>query len=401
MADYGMTPEGFIPKRLAQIQEDMNQRFALIQDPATGEFPFQNITDDTILQQIVGVFAEKMEEGWNAAYEGSIQFDPLKNTGSGQSGTVQLNAMLRKPGTYTRVQMILTGQANTIVPAGNCIASEDRLRFVTTQDTVMINANGTVYVNAIASQKEPWNPALNSIVAIQTPVSGWSGARNVQTYAVGSYEENDEQLRMRQQQSTSLTAYRLIDAIYAAVRNVPGVMFVHAYQNTKYDPVDYRGIPFKEVAVVIEGGDEQAIAEAIYLRLPTGQTGFGSSMVPFYDAQGIMNPIYFSRPTKVPVFIEMNLSIINSGTFPVNYEEQIDNAIISYAEYGGEGNADGFPPGVNIVLSRLYTPINSVPGHRINSLRIGTSWSNLSENDIVMNWLQVGEFSAANIRITV
>ena len=84
-SSYGMTLAGFIPKRLADIQNDMNASIALIVDPATGEYPFQNAADDAILQQIVGVFASALEAAWEAAYEASVQFDPQKNTGLGRA----------------------------------------------------------------------------------------------------------------------------------------------------------------------------------------------------------------------------------------------------------------------------------------------------------------------------
>lgn len=66
-SSYGMTLAGFIPKRLADIQNDMNASIALIVDPHTGEYPFQNVTDDAVLQQVVGVFASALEEAWEAA----------------------------------------------------------------------------------------------------------------------------------------------------------------------------------------------------------------------------------------------------------------------------------------------------------------------------------------------
>ena len=47
-SSYGMTPAGFIPNRLADIQGDMNASIALIVDPHTGEYPFQNVTDDAV-----------------------------------------------------------------------------------------------------------------------------------------------------------------------------------------------------------------------------------------------------------------------------------------------------------------------------------------------------------------
>ena len=118
---YGMTGAGFIPKRLADIQSDLNLELANIVDPSTGEYPFQNAADDAILQQVVGVFASALEEAWEAAYEASVQFDPQKNAGAGQSGTVQLNAITRKAGTRTILSFDLTGTPGVLVPAGTCL----------------------------------------------------------------------------------------------------------------------------------------------------------------------------------------------------------------------------------------------------------------------------------------
>lgn len=54
--EYGMLSQGFVPKRLVDINNDMLERVEAIQDPKTGEFPFANASGDTILTQLVGIF---------------------------------------------------------------------------------------------------------------------------------------------------------------------------------------------------------------------------------------------------------------------------------------------------------------------------------------------------------
>lgn len=400
MASYGMTPNGFVPKRLADIQDSINENLADIVDPATGEFPFQNASDDTILQQIVGVFAEALSEVWDAAYVGSVQFDPLKNTGAGQSGTVQLNAIQRKPGAYTIVTLTLTGKQYTVVPAGSLVATASGEQVYATDEAVSIPESGTAQVTATATVKGPFEPAVGAVARIQTPVNGWNTASNTGTVAVGTLEETDEELRVRQQRSTYLTSYRLIDAIYAAVYNVPGVIYARAYQNTSAYPADDRGIPFKEVAVVAEGGDPRAIAEALFLRFPTGQIGYGNTTEVFYDMQGVACPISFTRPISVDIYVDVTIKITNRTEYPDNGADLIKQYIVDYAEYGGEGNTDGFPPGAEIILSRLYTPINKVPGHSVESLTIGTTAATTS-NDIPIAWNKVGRFDVSRINVTV
>lgn len=403
--DYGMTPQGFIPKRLAQILTGLNGNIADIVDPGTDEFPFQNATDDSILQQVLGVFAEGLSECWEAAYDGAVQFDPLKNSGAGQAGTVQLNAMLLKPGAYTIVEMEITGKNGTTVPRGSRIASEDGLQVFATMVPVFIGASETATVQAECTVKGDVAPEPGTIISIQTPRGGWLNAKNTATISVGSVQETEEEARRRQQRSTSLTSYRQIEAIYTAVMNVPGVIYCRAYQNDKTYPSDERGIPFKEVAVVAEGGDPREIGRVLFLRFPVGVIGYGNTAEVFYDTQGISYAISFSRPVDVLVAVQVDVTITSRADFPDTGVDLIKQAIVDYAEYGGEGNEDGFPPGADILCSRLYTPVNSIPGHKVTRLVTAVAPESgepvFATEDIPIAWDLVGRFDVSRITVNV
>ena len=395
--DYGMTPEGFIPKRLANIVEDIKTNMGFIVHPETGEFMFRSEEDDAVMEQVIGVFAASLAECWGAAYDASVQFDPLKNSGAGQAGTVQLNAIMKKPGGRSVVSMILGGVPGTRVPEGSRISTPNgQLTFATIADAV-IEDSGSAFVDAECESKGANDPESNSVTRIVDPVIGWQGARNAETTSLGSEEETEEELRRRQQRSTSLTSYRQIDAIYAAVMNVPGVIWCRAYQNDKHYPFDTRGIPFKEVAVVAEGGSDKEIFDALFLRFPVTVLGYGNQVMIRHDAQGVSYPIAFSRPVEVPVWVEVTLDVTTRADFPDDYKQAIANEILTYARYGGEGNNDGFPPGADIVRSRLYTPINRVPGHRVLSVKLGVAEGHYAETDIPIEWNKVGRFDIERI----
>ena len=68
----------------------------------------------------------------------------------------------------------------------------------------------------------------------------------------------------------------------------------------------------------------------------------------FYDSQGIANPISFSRPIDVDIYVHVEVTIVNRNTFPDNAAEQIKQNIVDFAQYGGEGHQEGFPPGSSI-----------------------------------------------------
>ncbi len=406
-SSYGMTLAGFIPKRLADIQNDMNASIALIVDPATGEYPFQNAADDAILQQIIGVFASALEAAWEAAYEASVQFDPQKNTGAGQSGTVQLNAITRKAGTRTILTFDLTGTPGVLVPSGALIAAASGETAYAIQENVIFPAaedgQRTSHVTARGGCTEygAFDPEPGTVNTIQTPVAGWFNAGNTATESVGTAQETDEELRKRQQRSTQLTSYRQIDAIYASVLAVEGVTYCRAYQNATTYPVDDRGIPFKEVAVVAEGGDPDAITDALFLRFPVGVIGHGRISITKYDQQGVGYPISFSRPTPVPVYVNVIVEITNRSEFPDNGIRLIKEAIVAYAQYGDTSNTEGFPPGEDVIRTRLYTPINSIAGHEIILCEIGTEQGSLAEENIPIAWNQVAAFDVDGITVTV
>ena len=402
-----MTLAGFIPKRLADIQNDMNASIALIVDPHTGEYPFQNVTDDAVLQQVVGVFASALEEAWEAAYEARVQFDPQKNTGAGQSGTVQLNAITRKAGTKTILTFDLTGTPGVLVPAGALIASASGETAYALQENVIfpavVEGQRTSHTTArgVCTEYGAFDPGPGTVNTIQTPVAGWFNASNTATESVGTAQETDEELRKRQQRSTQLTSYRQIDAIYTSVLAVEGVTYCRAYQNATAYPVDDRGIPFKEVAVVAEGGDPAAITDALFLRFPVGVIGHGSISITKYDQQGVGYPISFSRPTPIPVYVIVIVEITNRSEFPDNGIQLIKEAIVAYAQYGDTSNTEGFPPGEDVIRTRLYTPINSIAGHEIIFCEIGTEQDALAEENIPIAWNQVATFDVDAITVTV
>ena len=94
----------------------------------------------------------------------------------------------------------------------------------------------------------------------------------------------------------------------------------------------------------------------------------------------------------------MDITITDASIYPADAYNQIKQNIIDYATYG-LNSSNGFPPGSPVIYSRLYTPINEVPGFKINHLYIGTSASPTGTSDLEMSWLQVAEFTADNINI--
>lgn len=398
---YGMTDQGFVPKRLVDINVGITEAIGAITDPKTGAQPFMDIADDSIMGQIVGIVSNAISECWEAAYEASVQFNPLYNTGAGQSGTVQLNGITRQPGGQTIIRCTLTGQTGTQIPAGALIGDVNGDYSYALDTSVTIGSNGMADATFICTARAEANPTIGSVQTIQTAVTGWYSVTNTETISLGQPPESDAALRKRQQQSTSLTAYRQIEAIYAAILAVQDVTFCRVYQNAETSPEDDRGIPFKEIAPVVVGGDDNAIAESMFLRMPVTVQGHGSTEITLTDSQGVNYVIGFSRPTAVPIYVKVDIAVTDGTLFPSDYETLIKQSIVEYAYYDNTAKS-GFPPGAAVIRTRLFTPINdAAPGFKINNMTIGKTEEDQAKEDIPIEWNEVAEFKAEYITVTL
>lgn len=402
MAQFGMTDTGFKPKRIADVYDSIKARIAEITDKSTGEKVFINESDDSLFMQFNFMVSEAIAECWEHAYQASTVRDPNKASGAILKGLIQLNGLVAKFGSQTQINVKFTGLKDATIPQGSLISDVENSVNYSVDKSVTIGADGTATGTATALTKGPINPQNNTVIVIKTPTYGWTNVTNTGVVVVGAEPQTDEELHLEQQRATSNTEYRQIDAIYAGLLNVSGVEFARVYQNTGLT-TDSRGIDAKSVAAVVVGGTNEDIANSIAQKSANINSFFGSTEVDITDNQGQVNKIKFSRPEEVEIDVEVNITITDSSQFPASTEDakkQIKQNIVSYAQYNLQAT-EGFAPGVDVIRTRLYTPVNEVPGFKINSLKIGKHSQGLSEADIDIAWNEVAIFKESNITVDI
>jgi uncharacterized phage protein gp47/JayE len=232
----------------------------------------------------------------------------------------------------------------------------------------------------------------NSLNVIKTPVLGWDSVTNPNPSTGGRDVETDEELRLKFRNTKFERSSNLLDSLYSALLNLEGVDSLAVYENdTEF--TDANGLTPHSYMVVILGGEEQKIAETIWKNKPYGisaSVGLNAS-ADIVDSQGFPRTIFFERPTPVTVYVTIDLT--TSELVPADGEDQIRSAIIQYAK-------EEFSVGDDVVYSRLYTPINSIIGHQVNSLAIGTSPSPVGVSNITVAFNQISSFQSINIVIT-
>jgi uncharacterized phage protein gp47/JayE len=230
----------------------------------------------------------------------------------------------------------------------------------------------------------------NTIDTILTPMIGWDSVTNPVAATPGEDRETDEELRLRFRNGKFERATNTYDAIYSALINTDNVSEVTIYENDT-SVVDGNGVPAHSFLPIVVGGLSQDIGNAIWANKPIGILSYGNTSVNVIDVQGGTHVVSFSRPNALVIYISMDIT--TDVNFPANGNDLIRSNIIQYF-------ADNLGTGDDVIYSRLYTPINSVPGHQVNTLTIGTSPSPVGVVNIPVAFDQIASISAINIIIT-
>lgn len=252
MADYGVTPDGLKIKRLADVLADASAALETIQDPITGERLQPDFSAADPAMQVVKIPLEAVGDLWALLHNVFSQFDPDAATGAALSGVVRLNGIERAGGKPSVAPLQLTGVAHTPIRKGQRISDDRRQVVWVTQADVTLDGTGQGSVSAYTEEKGAFTAAPGQLRVILTPVVGWNTVTNVAPAVPGTIEEPDAVLRQRRDQSTLAPASSPVEAIYANLRNVPGVDFVRVLVNNTL-AVDGRGIPPKAIAAVVVG----------------------------------------------------------------------------------------------------------------------------------------------------
>ena len=274
-------------------------------------------------------------------------YSPSTAQGAGLSSTVKINGIRRKSPTYSTDDFQHVGQAFTTITGG---VITDPAGYQWTFPDFVIPASGQILVTgtcttigAIALSAGAVDTA-NGKGAIATIQRGWQSVTNPSAAAVGAPVETDSQLRQRQAVSVALPSQTILGGLVGALYAISGVTRLRAYENDTNQP-DANGIPGKGIAIVIDGGGANVIANIINLKKGAAGT-YGSTVVPVIDDVGIVRNVSFFRPTQVPISYALQVKPLAGYTASV--EAQIQQSLSDWTNALGIGNG--------VMVSRAYVP---------------------------------------------
>lgn len=397
MSEFGLTLEGFKRKRLDLLLQ-------LLNDEVRGVIGSNaNLEPESIDGEINGIISESNALLWELAEMANNSYNPAYVTGVSQDNLYALNGITRLRASPSRTTLVVNGSNGTFIPQGSLVSTSDTgSQFITSED-VTIPSNGSAAVSIESTETGPIVGLRFTINTIDSPITGWTSCVNLEDATLGTNRESDADFRARREGSVARDAQSVVDAIFAEIRSIAGTTQVLVLENDT-QTTDTNGVPPRSVHAIVIGGDDDEIARAIFVKKTLGIRSFGNTSVDVTDIQGRNHIMNFTRPTGIDIFIRIEISTF--GDFPESGADDIKQAIIDYAA-GNLIEGRSIPLGGTVIHSELYTPINTIPNHTVDSLKISTSTINPNGNpnndtsDINISIDNIAVFIPDNIEVII
>lgn len=275
-------------------------------------------------------------------------YSPATAQGVGLSSVVKTNGIRRKVASYSTQTVAVVGQAETPM---NGQSVGDGTNAWTLPASFTIPSAGTIDVTATCTVLGAVTVAQNTPGQILQPTKGLQSITFSGVTAPGQPVETDAQLRVRQGQSTALPALSTLEGLEGALLALPNVNRCRLYEN--YSPAtDANGLPGNSIAVVIDGGDSQAVCDTIRVKKGPGVATFGTatSPNPSYDAYGIGRQMTYFPLAEPPISVAVAVKALRG--FTVDVQNSIQAAVVAWVNGLGIGDSTlGM-----IDVGRLYGP---------------------------------------------
>lgn len=404
---YGLLASGFSGKPQSVCRTEITAAIQALRGPSF------DMSDGSLMGQWAGILSEREAALWDLGQAIDASQDVDKATGGSQDDACALTGTFRSAARSSQVTITFTGVPTTVIPQGTTVATVSTSQpFVTTAPKTIValiswstglvvptgarvtNAGNTYYALVggttlgsglgptstiigapIADNTITWvwtgagtgtvdaialSTELDAIVAnaydlttIRTPVGGLQGAVNLFNAVVGAPQQSDESLRVTRENELAAQGTGPVDAIRAAVLKVSGVTSCTVLQNLT-DVTDGNGQQPHSVQVVVEGGDDTAIATVIRAQVAAGIPTVGTTTINITDSQGTLQPIKFTRVAVIPIYVDMTYTYNPAPTNRGGYST-VSGAGLSQAAIAAFGNSLGV--GRNVVASSLSAAI--------------------------------------------
>lgn len=332
--------------------------------------------------------------------------DPNKAKGLDLDILAAITGTFRDQGTFSTVTLTLAGTPGAVITEGSIVESSvDESRWTIVGNHTLAG-NGEATAQATANVVGSTQASIDTITRIISTVAGWQTVTNPGPAVPGTDVQSDAELRLARNNGVSRPGNNQVDSMFGEIQAVVDVTRVKIYENDT-GSVDGNGLPAHSIAPVVEGGTDADVALAVYFKKNPGVAlhAAGTSVVESVTSPvtGNEKDITFSRP--IAVVINVAVTVEDDGSLPGDVDDLIEQAILDYALGETTTTEDnfnqlGFDIAEDVVLSRIYTPINSVIGSFGNSY-VSVLTLNGGGANIAIAFNELSQWLAGNIVVTI
>lgn len=394
MTTYGLTDDGFEPKTMEVVRDEINAGLR-------GRFsPSLPLSNRDLLGNLVALVAGAFGSLWSQLQAVYMAFDPDAATGAQLETLAALTGTFRQPARKSTVPVILTGTTGTPVPAGSKMRIASSTAYAGPTDEFELDAEVTLAAATAWATSTAYvvgdirkTAAGQVFICVDPGTSAGSGTGPANTYlgvpitegivdggviwdflGLGNaYAEGTAtavEAGAVEVLARDLTEIRTPVAGWSGVINledaVPGadVQSDAALRISRAAEVagsgkgtidairanllrvtgvtavtlffnntnatDGDGVPAHHVEALIQGGSDQALFDALLDNVALGIGYHGTETGTSEDSAGNEHEIKFSRPVEVPIYVAITI-VKDPDEYPSDGDDQVKAAIVAYA----------------------------------------------------------------------
>ena len=379
---------------LAGVQTDIDTAFG------GGVNPSLQTPQGQLAQSETAIIGDKNNE---IAYIAN-QVNPSMASGIWQDAIGEIYFITRIPGAGTVVNCTCNGAVGTVIPAGS-VAQDTSGYLYSSTTSATIPSSGNVTIQFQNQTQGAIACAIGALNIIYTAIAGWNTVSNPAAGTLGNLVETRAAFEARRSASVAGNSVNSIQAIYAAVTQVPNVIGAFVTDNPTGSTVSYGSTSYSlaahSVCVSVAGGASSAVAQAIWSKNPPGCAYNGNTTVTVYDTTyPTPYPSYsvtYLIPTSTPVYFLVEIK--NNTLLPSNIVQLTQNAVI--ASFNGQDGGSAVTINSTSYSGRYYANINAInPNVNVIEVYLGLTASP-STLFAALGIDQLPTITASNIVVTL
>lgn len=282
--------------------------------------------------QLLNIFAQGGVDIRELLMQIYNSFDPDNCSGRILDERCAINNIFRKGGTFTTVPIDITTNRTVTLQGLDENYNDVNATGYTIQDSagnqfILVSTQtlqaGTTRVLFRSKDIGSVQTTLNTITIPVTIVLGVVSVNNPVDATEGKNEESDYDLKVRRRQSVSIGSSGYLNGLLATVLQLDGVTDAALYENFTGE-VDANGTPAHCMWLVVEGGSDADIADAIYRKKSYGCNMRGNITYTITTVSAQQFVAKWDEPTEQELYLKFDI-------IPTSSTVQFDlDAIKSY-----------------------------------------------------------------------